>query len=61
MIHDEQENYALGTVNTVHVDWDTNVNPTQTGYSGPFPWSLGMAPGVGGGTSVLSSEHRGPI
>lgn len=21
---------ALGTVNTVHADWDTNVNPTQT-------------------------------
>lgn len=32
MIHDEQENYALGTVSIVHVDWDTNVNPTQTGY-----------------------------
>lgn len=28
MIHAEQENYALGTVNTVHADWDTDVNPT---------------------------------
>lgn len=46
---------ALGTVNTVHVDWDTNVNPAQTACSGPLPWSLGMAPGVGGPQSCLQS------
>lgn len=55
MIHDDQENYALVTINMVHADWDTDVNPTQTGHSGPLPWSLGMAPGIG---EVLSSVFR---
>lgn len=37
MIHDEQENYALGSVNVVHVLWDTEVNPTQTTILDHFP------------------------
>lgn len=60
MIDDEQENYALGTANMVHADWDADVNPTQTGYSRPLPWSLGMIQ-ESRVFSVISSEHRGPI
>lgn len=61
MIHASPETCALGTVKKAHADWDTSVDPTLAGYSGPLPWSPEMTPGAGQWSSVLSSKHRKPI